>query len=206
MTDFDLWSFNSKVFPAIDPLLVRTGQRVRIRIGNLSMHDHPIHLHGFTFQVTGGDGGRWPRAQWRNEVTVNVAVGQTRDIEFVAVAPGDWALHCHKSHHTMNAMGHGIPNPVGVDHGELAARIEALLPGYSPMGTTGMAEHALHAGMGHMQGPENTVPMSGGRGPFGNVEMGGMFTVVKVRDRLPEGDADPGWYAHPQGTQAWRVE
>ena len=205
MTDFDLWTFNSKVFPAIDPLVVRRGQRVRIRIGNLSMHDHPLHLHGYQFEVTGGDGGRWPRAQWKREVTTNIGVGQTRDIEFTATEPGDWALHCHKSHHTMNAMGHGIPNPLGVDHAPLEERLQSLLPGYRPMGQGGMAEHAAHSGSGHMQGPENTLPMMSGKGPFGSIEMGGMFTVVKVRDRVPPGYADPGWYAHPRGTQAWRV-
>jgi hypothetical protein len=185
--------------------VVRTGQRVRIRVGNLSMHEHPMHLHGFRFQVTGGDGGRWPRAQWRSEVTETVGVGQTRDIEFSADVPGDWVFHCHKSHHTMNAMGHVIPNPLGVDTDALAGRLRDLLPGYTPMGRSGMAEHALHGGMGHMQGPENTLPMMGGQGPFGNMEMGGMFTVVKVRDSLPGGYADPGWYAHPAGTQARRV-
>jgi hypothetical protein len=74
------------------------------------------------------------------------------------------------------------------------------------MGQGGMAEHAEHSGMGHMHGPENTIPMMVGHGPFGNVEMGGMFTVLKVRDRLPDGYVDPGWYEHPRGTQAWRVE
>jgi hypothetical protein len=48
--------------------------------------------------------------------------------------------------------------------------------------------------------------MMSGEGPFGNLEMGGMFTVVKVRDSLPTGYADPGWYQHPPGTQARRVE
>ena len=53
LQDFDLWTFNSKVFPAIDPVVAATGERVRIRIGNLSMWNHPIHLHGVQFQVTG---------------------------------------------------------------------------------------------------------------------------------------------------------
>jgi hypothetical protein len=44
-----------------------------------------------------------------------------------------------------------------------------------------------------------------GKGPFGNIEMGGMFTVVKVRDRLASYDKDPGWYNHPKGTVAYRV-
>jgi hypothetical protein len=175
-------------------------------VGNLSMHEHPIHLHGFRLDITGGDGGRWPRSAWRTEVSETVGVGQMRDIEFTANEPGDWALHCHKAHHTMNAMGHGIPNPLGVDTSAVDEGLRAMLPGYMSMGRRGMAEHAEHSAMGHMAGPENTLPMMSGEGPFGNLEMGGMFTVVKVRDSLPTGYADPGWYQHPPGTQARRVE
>ena len=205
MTDFNLWTFNSRVFPAIDSMLVKRGERVRIRIGNLSMHDHPMHLHGFRFYVTGGDGGRWPRHTWHPEVTALVAVGQTRDLEFVADVNGDWAFHCHKAHHTMNAMGHDIPNPLGVKQQDLAERIREVLPGYMAMGEHGMAEHQVHTDMGHMEGPENTMPMMMGEGPFGKLEMGGMFTVVKVRDDLPKDGSDPGWYQHPKGTQVRRV-
>jgi FtsP/CotA-like multicopper oxidase with cupredoxin domain len=205
MQEFDLWTFNSKVFPAIDPLVARSGERVRIRIGNLSMWNHPIHLHGVQFHVTGSDGGRWPRTLWRPEVTEIIGVGQTRDLEFVAV-PGDWALHCHMSHHTMNAMGHDIPNPLGVRQRDLDAAVRRALPGYLSMGEAGMAEHQDHAESGHMQGPENTLPMMLGRGPFGNLEMGGMFTVVKVRDDLAPGDyRDPGWYANPRGQLAGQI-
>ncbi len=205
MQDFDLWTFNSKVFPAIEPLVARTGERVRIRIGNLSMWNHPIHMHGPKFLVTGGDGGRWPRSQWRSEVTEIVGVGQTRDFEFIAV-PGDWAFHCHMSHHTMNAMGHEIPNTLGVDQSGVEAQIRKLLPGYMAMGEGGMAEHQEHTDSGHMQGPENTLAMMMGKGPHGNLEMGGMFTVIKVRDDLARGDfRDPGWFANPKSTQAYRV-
>ncbi|MBV8062803.1 MAG: copper oxidase [Nevskia sp.] len=201
MQDFDLWTFNSKVYPATAPLLARSGERVRIRLGNLSMWNHPMHLHGHRFWVTGSDGDRWPRSSWRPEVTHIVGVGQMRDFEFIADNPGDWAFHCHMSHHTMNAMGHGIPNPVGVDQSGVQERIRALLPGYMAMAAGGMEEMGDMSGM---PGPENTLPMSGGRGPYGKVGMGGMFTMLKVRDRL-EGHADPGWYRHPRGTTAWRV-
>ena len=69
-----------------------------------------------------------------------------------------------------------------------------------------MAEHQEHTDMGHMKGPENTLPMMAGNGPFGALEMGGMFTVVKVRDNLAPGDyGDPGWYPNPSGTVARRV-
>lgn len=205
MQDFDLWTFNSKVYPAIDPIVMRTGERLRLRIGNLSMWNHPIHMHSNPFWVTGSDAGRWPRSQWRREVTEIIGVGQMRDLEFVATEPGDWALHCHMAHHTMGPMGHGVPNPTGVDQGGVEEKIRALLPGYMAMGRDGMSEHAGHVAMG-MKGPENTLPMMAGEGQFGPIEMGGMFTVVKVRDDQPPGDyRDPGWYRYPKGSVAHRI-
>jgi manganese oxidase len=205
MQNFDLWTFNSKVFPAIEPLVARTGERVRVRMGNLSMWNHPMHMHGVQYQVTGSDGGRWPQSQWRSEVTEIIGVGQTRDIEFVAV-PGDWAFHCHMSHHTMNAMGHDIPNTLGVNQRGIDAGIQQLLPGFMAMGRDGMAEHQEHTDMGMHAGPENTLAMMTGQGPYGNLEMGGMFTTVKVRDDIPQGSyADPGWYVAPKGTTARRI-
>ena len=204
MQDFDLWTFNSKVFPAIEPIVARTGERVRIRVGNLSMWNHPIHLHGVQFHVTGSDGGRMPRSQWRSEVTEIVGVGQMRDIEFTAV-PGDWAFHCHMAHHTMGPMGHDVPNTIGVDQHGVEAKIRQMLPGYMAMGEDGMAIHQEHTDAG-MEGPPNTLAMMAGKGPFGNIEMGGMFTVVKVRDDIAPGDySDPGWYRNPKGTVAKRV-
>jgi manganese oxidase len=199
MLDFNLWTFNSRVFPGIDSLNVRQGDRVRIRVGNLTMTNHPVHVHGHEFVVTGTDGGPVPRTARWPEVTVDVAVGQMRQMEFVADAEGDWALHCHKSHHTMNAMGHAVPTMIGVDHSGLVQKLQKIVPDYMVMGERGMAD------MGEMQMPlpDNTLPMMGGRGPFGPAEMGGMFTLVKVRrDQQPGDYGDPGWFRHPQGTVA----
>ena len=200
MTEFNVWTWNSRAFPGIASLPIRTGDRVRIRMGNLTMTNHPIHLHGYDFKVTGTDGG-WvaPSAQWP-EVTVDIPVGAMRAIEFTADAPGDWAFHCHKSHHTMNAMGHGVPTMIGADHRGVAKKVMSLVPDYMVMGERGMAD------MGEMEMPlpDNTLPMMTGTGPFGAIEMGGMFTVVKVRDGMAHGDyRDPGWYAHPKGTVAY---
>jgi hypothetical protein len=133
--------------------------------------------------------------------SMNVPVGSTAVLEVVADAPGDWALHCHKSHHTMNAMGHEVPTLIGVDQRGVAERIQKLLPDYMAMGSSG------HAGHGGMALPPNTLPMMTGTGPFGPAEMGGMFTLVKVREGLPPGDyRDPGWYAHPKGTVAYLLD
>lgn len=204
MTDFNVFTFNGKVYPSTSPLVVRTGQRVRIRFGNLSMDEHPIHLHGFQFWTTGTDAGPIRESAQVRETTVPVSVGATRDIEFVADEPGDWILHCHRSHHTMNQMGHGVPNTLGVKHGADEAALRKLLPGYMTMGQDGMGDMQDMAH--HMKGPANTLPMMAGRGPFGNIEMGGMFTILKVRDQVAADYADPGWYAYPPGTVAYRVD
>ena len=105
----------------------------------------------------------------------------------------------------MNAMGHELPVTTGVNQGDLARQIRQMIPGYMAMGEHGMSEHQTHIDAGHMRGPENTLPMMGGRGAFGPMEMGGMFTLIKVRDQL-DGDNDPGWYEPPRGTQAHRVD
>lgn len=203
MLDFNLWTWNSRVFPGIDSLVCRQGDRVRIRFGNLSMTNHPIHLHGHEFEVTGTDGGWVPKTARWPEVTTDVAVGQMRALEFDATDVGDWAFHCHKGHHTMNAMGHDVPTMIGVDQRKIAEKIIRIIPDYMVMGDKGMAD----MGAMEMPLPDNTLPMMSGNGPFGPIEMGGMFTMVKVRkDQKPGDYKDPGWYKHPKGTVAYELK
>ena len=200
MLDFNLWTWNSRAFPGIDSLNVRLGDRVRVRVGNLTMTNHPIHIHGHEFEVTGTDGGPTPPGSRWPEVTTDVAVGQMRQLEFVADEEGDWAMHCHKSHHTMNAMGHDVPTLIGVNHQGLVRPLQRAAPDYMVMGERGMAD------MGEMQMelPDNTLPMMTGQGPYGPIEMGGMFTTLKVRREQKPGDhSDPGWFQQPPGTQAF---
>jgi hypothetical protein len=196
MTDFNILTFNSKAFPGTAPLVVKLGQRVRVRLGNLgAMDHHPIHLHGFRFRITETDGGQIPPSAQKFEATALTPVGSTRTFEFVADEPGDWAMHCHMTHHVMNQMGHRIPNLVGIDGTGIDEKVRKLLPGYMTMGTTGMG------GMGDMgmKVPRNSIPMLGAQGPFSYIDMGGMFTVLKVRENVKNYD-DPGWYQHPPGT------
>jgi FtsP/CotA-like multicopper oxidase with cupredoxin domain len=198
MLDFNLLTFNARCFPGTAPLVCKLGERVRIRLGNLSaMHHHPIHLHGFHFKVTATEGGPIPLSAQRLETTVLVPTGTTRDIEFIADAPGDWALHCHMTHHVMNQMGHGTTNMLGARPKEFEDSVRKVVPGYMAMGHDGMGD------MGPMQMPvpKNSIPMVGAEGPFGYITMGGMFTVLKVRETLATYD-DPGWYQPPPGTQA----
>lgn len=198
MLDFNYFTFNSTVWPGSEPLVVKEGEKVRIRFANLSMDSHPIHLHGYEFTVTALGSERLPQSAQYKAVTINVPVGDTRDFEFIANAPGDWALHCHKSHHTMNGMVHDLPNLIGVNQKELEGRIQKLLPQYMPMGGTGLGE--MFEGHHHMPGPLNYLKM-GSPGQFGNIELSGMFTVLKVREGITS-YGDPGWYKNPPGTIA----
>lgn len=215
MTDFNLFTFNSRAYPGTAPLLAKPGERVRIRFGNVAQDCHPIHLHGHSFKIVATDGGDIPdSAQWP-ETTVTVCPGQTRDVEFVA-NPGDWAMHCHKRHHPMNAMSHDVPLMLGVNQDGVEGAVRQLVPGYMAMGEKGMHEMTE---MGHMAGPPNTLPMMAANdGPFGSTGMGGMFTIVKVHPDLPafrsaQGYAtsvqlpgDLGWYKNPLGTVSESVQ
>jgi hypothetical protein len=198
MKDFNVLTFNSKSFPATDPLVVGRGERVRIRLGNLSpMDHHPIHIHGLSFEMTATDGGYVPESARYPETTVLVPVGSTRVIELVPEEVGDWAMHCHMTHHMMTQMGHGTPPMVGTDTRTLDRRMGRVMPEYMSMGQRGMG------GMAEMDMPipPNSLPMRGGPGPFGYIDMGGMFTVLKVREN-PDHTSSGDWYAHPAGTVA----
>ena len=197
MNDFNLLTFNSKAFPATEHLVAEKGDLVRLRLANLGpMDHHPVHIHGHAFRLVETDGGQVPPSAQIPETTVLVPVGSVRVVEFVADNPGDWPFHCHMTHHVMNQMGHDVPNFTGADVRAADKKLSKVVPGYMSMGMTGMGEMAAM----EMPAPANSIPMRGGDGPFGYIDMGGMFTIIKVRDRL--GAGDPGWYQHPEGSVA----
>jgi FtsP/CotA-like multicopper oxidase with cupredoxin domain len=199
MTDFNVFTFNAKIFPATDPMIAKLGDRVRIRLANVAaMSHHPIHLHGYQFRVTETDGGQIPESAQQIETSVLVAIGQSRTFDFVADQPGDWAMHCHMTHHVMTQMGDKFPNMIGVEPGKLDEKVRAsLLPGYMTMGTSGMSEMAEM----QMRMPRNSLPMMGAPGPFDVIDMSGLLTVLKVREGITSYE-DPGWYQNPPGTVA----
>jgi manganese oxidase len=102
--EYNWLTFNGVSAPAITPMIARLGSRVRLRIVNMGMDHHPIHLHGNQFVMTGTEGGRAPESTWYPMNTVLVGVAQARVVEFDAKYPGSWMVHCHLPHHMMNSM------------------------------------------------------------------------------------------------------
>jgi len=124
--EFNWLTLNGKSGPANTPLIVRHGDRVRLRLINLGMDHHPVHMHGHQFVITGTEGGRQPKSTWGPNNTVLVGVAQSRTVEFLATNPGDWMIHCHMPHHMMNQMSSmagpltrraGMPAGAGMEEG-----------------------------------------------------------------------------------------
>ena len=202
MTDFNIWCWNSRVFPAIDSLNVRLGDQVRIRVGNLTMTNHPIHLHGHEFTVTGTDGGPTAvqplarghdRCRGRPDAAGRVRRRRARRLGL--------PLPQEPSHH--GRQGHAVPTMIGVDHRGLVGKIQQLVPDYMVMGERGMAD------MGEMEMPlpDNTAPMMTGTGQYGPLEMGGMFSVPGTQGpdagRLPRSGLVPASGGHGRA-RIWR--
>lgn len=149
--EFNWLTINGKAGPATTPLIVKQGERVRLRVVNLGMDHHPMHIHGHQFFVTGTEGGRIPETGWYPGNTVLVGVAQARDVEFEAIYPGDWMFHCHLPHHMMNQMvsmvgpmshaGHGIQTGGGMEEGMGIVRQDnALSEDLGPKLGRGMGE------------------------------------------------------------------
>ena len=120
--EFNWLTINGKAGPATTPLLVKLGERVRIRMVNMGMDHHPIHLHGNTFYTVATEAGRIPEAAWQPGNTELLGVAQARDVEFEAKYPGDWMLHCHLPHHMMNQMVSMVGPLTELGHGMRSGR------------------------------------------------------------------------------------
>ena len=107
--DWNWHTINGRSGPYTTPLLVKHGERVRVRLLDFApMQHHPIHLHGHTFWITGTEAGRIPPSAWIPRNNTLVGVAQVNDFEFVANNPGDWIFHCHMVHHMMNHMTYPV--------------------------------------------------------------------------------------------------
>jgi len=193
--EFNWLTINGVSSPMTTPLLIRQGSRVRIRLVNMGMDHHPIHLHGFQFVVTGSEGGRQPESTWGPGNTVLVGVAQARDIEFEATYPGTWMLHCHLPHHMMNSMsdliGDRMITTMNTNDPDALSQMQTLADAVP-------FEHVHHApitenandipgfpqdafmDMGMDRAPGVDKPENLGLPPNGSAMMMGMMTLVRV--------------------------
>jgi hypothetical protein len=193
--EFNYFTLNGRAAPYITPLVVRQGDRVRIRLVNFSSIDHhPMHLHGMTFWITGNEAGRIPETAWLPGNNVLVGVAQARDIEFVANNVGDWMLHCHMFHHMMNHMTSMVGQMGG--HTRLGLQAGGSMGTGMGMLTRGPAlseENGaqLGRGTGEQTGSERAV--SNGPRPGTNTDMKGMdmkgmdMKGMDMKDKLVPG-------------------
>ena len=170
--EFNWLTFNGKSGPATTPLLCKLGERVRIRLVNLGMDHHPIHLHGHQFYVTGSEGGRYRSSAEEPGNTVLVGVAQARDIEFVANNPGDWHFHCHLPHHMMNQM---------------ASMVGPMMSG------GGTSPGGMSGGMGIVSGGA----LSGNAGPAFGRTLGTGAEAERPAPNMPLGGQQPS-FVQPQ--------
>lgn len=194
--DFNWFTINGRTAPYVTPLVIRLGNRVRIRILNFSTEDHhPVHLHGHTFWVTGTEGGRIPDTAWIPGNNVLVGVAQVREVEFVANNPGDWVMHCHMFHHMMNHMepgvGPGSRNRVQFhqastsqqhEHGKMDHEMPQAKESIDPYRVPGYPQDAgMHAMMSKAQIEKLTSnPLTRGMAPQWFMGVMGLMTVVRV--------------------------
>lgn len=177
--EFNWLTFNGKAGPDCTPMIAKQGERVRIRLINMGMDHHPIHLHGNQFTVTGTEAGRGPVDGQPQQNTVLVGVAQARDIEFEAKYVGDWMVHCHLPHHMMNQM----VSMVGpISHGTQATADAKSVPGFPQ--DMWMVNDEPYAWK-----PENHGLRKGWSGG-----MMGMMTMVRV--------VTPEMYAHIEALRA----
>jgi len=186
MMEFNWLTFNGKSGPSSTPIVLRKGERVRLRFINMGMDHHPIHLHGFTFWETGREGARQQETAWTRGNTTLVGVAQARDIEFVADRIGDWMLHCHLPHHMMNQMASNVGpmtraashNMAGMDHDMAGMNM--------PTPPAGANKVPLFPQDAYMEGPmmamDKEVDKAEALGlpPGWSGFVGGMMTLVRV--------------------------
>jgi CopA family copper-resistance protein len=94
-----VWGFNGRKFSEAKAVRVRLGERIRFVLINDTMMEHPIHLHGYLFEVENGQRDRLPLKH-----TVNVKPGERMSFVFTADQPGHWAFHCHLLYHMEMGM------------------------------------------------------------------------------------------------------
>jgi FtsP/CotA-like multicopper oxidase with cupredoxin domain len=124
----ETFTINGRPWPLTERLAYDLGDSVRWRLVNLTDGAHPMHLHGFFFQVEATGDGQHTRPLWPDErpfqVTRLIDSGGTVDLSWLADRPGGWPFHCHISYHV-------VANALPGDYPDGDARDAALLDGHS---------------------------------------------------------------------------
>jgi FtsP/CotA-like multicopper oxidase with cupredoxin domain len=100
----DLFLMNGHIHEAINPIKVKEGDKILIRLMNMGAMPHPIHIHGHSFKIVATDGNPVPPDAQLTKDTVLVAPGERYDLELIANNPGVWMVHCHIENHAANGM------------------------------------------------------------------------------------------------------
>ncbi|HWO76933.1 MAG TPA: multicopper oxidase family protein [Bacillus sp. (in: firmicutes)] len=95
MSMYNIFTINGKSGDSIEPLQVKEGEKVRIRLVNAGYMSHNIHIHGQGIQVVSTDGQPITNAETFKDQVIPVAPGERFDIEFIADNPGNWWIECH---------------------------------------------------------------------------------------------------------------
>ena len=202
MNDFNVLTFNGKAFPAHRAAGRRDAASACASASATSGRWITTRstCTAYSFEVVGDRRRRRPAvrappgdhgARARSARTRIDRVHRRRE-------PGDWAMHCHMTHHVMNQMGHDVANMVGADTRALDAALEPRRP---RLHDDGHDRHGRDGEMRDADAAEQPSRCAAATGPFGDIDMGGMFTVLKVRDDPGSADAE-GWFRHPEGTVA----
>jgi FtsP/CotA-like multicopper oxidase with cupredoxin domain len=194
---------NGKAGPAITPMIVPLGSRVRIRFVNLGMDHHPMHLHGHTFYITGTEGGRIPETAWWPGNTVLVGVAQSRDVEFVANNPGDWMVHCHLPHHNMNQMSSNVGRMTRM------SAMQGMPTGIDMNTSMGMLEGTPTVPMGDDYGPSlgrgmgvaSASDMATTNGPLSQQKMSDSMHGMQMSHAMNPGEIAPNANSVPNFPQ-----
>ena len=131
-----IWTINGMSWPHTERFTFTAGDTVRWRVVNATPDQHPMHLHGFYFRVTGFEG---PAPAMReqgppNRMVVTERLGQltTMSLTWVSERAGNWLFHCHFQEHI-------------VPHGPLGGEKERIGPWPMVPAQQHGAAHGNHA-------------------------------------------------------------
>lgn len=96
------FTINGKSYPETDTIQAKVGDRIRIRFIGSGQFIHPMHIHGGPFEIVETDGNPVPEGARLTKDTVLVGPGERYDVEWTALKPGKWLIHCHINDHITN--------------------------------------------------------------------------------------------------------